>query len=217
MKLSKQTIQTLAGLSLINSNLVIRPGSRLQSCSAARNIFAFVDIEETFDTEFGIYDLREFLGSVGIFTDPEIEFTETAAVITEGKSSISYLSADPSILITPKGQPKLPSVEVEFDITADQMSKVVKTASILKVGFVSVVGVDGKIFVKVHDKANKNSNHFSLEVGETELNFAVNFKVDVLKMPAEDYNIKISKQGIAQFTGDKKLYVVGAETDSSFA
>lgn len=216
MKLSKQTQAILAGLSLINTNLVVKPGNRLQSCSAAKNIFAFVDVEETFPVEFGIYDLKEFLGALSVYNDPDVEFNDKTAVISEGKSSITYLSADPSILITPKGQPKLPSVDVEFSITADQLGKVVKTASILKVPFVSVVGDGQTIKLKVHDKSNPNSNKFSLDVGETDASFQVNFKIDVLKMPAEDYNVQISKKMMAQFTGDKKIYVVGAETDSVF-
>lgn len=216
MKLSKQTQAILAGLSLINTNLVIRQGNRLQSCSAAKNIFAFVDVEETFPTDFGIYDLKEFLGALSVYNDPDVEFNEKSAVISEGRSSITYLSADPSILITPKGQPKLPTVDVEFNITADQLGKVVKTASILKVPFVSVVGDGQVIKLKVHDKGNPNSNNFSLDVGSTDSTFQVNFKIDVLKMPAEDYSVQISKKMMAQFTGDKKIYVVGAETDSVF-
>lgn len=216
MKLSKATQNILNGLSQINSNLIIKPGNKLSSCSAAKNIFAFVDVEETFATEFGIYDLREFLGAISIFDDPDIEFGDKYATISEGNSSIRYLSADCSILISPKGQPKPPSVDVEFSVTADQISKVVKTAAVLKVGFVSVIGDGEKIQLKVHDKANKNSNQFAIDVGVTENTFAVHFKIDVLKMPPDNYNVQISKKMMAQFTGEKKVYVIGAETDSTF-
>jgi len=217
VKLSKQTLATLANLSLINSNIIIKPGNLLSSCSAAKNIFAFVTVEENFDTEFGIYDLKEFLGAVTVFDDPDVEFKDKEVTISEGRNQIRYLSADTSILISPKGQPKLPSVDVEFSVTADQLSKIVKTASVLKVGFVSVVGNGEKIVLKVQDKANKNSNNFSIEIGDTDKMFEVHFKVDLLKMPADDYQVQISKAKIAQFSGEKKVFILAAETDSTFA
>ena len=216
MKLSKQTQAALAGLALINSNLLIKAGSKLGTCTAAKNLFAFIEVEEKFESEFGIYDLKEFLGALSVFDDPDVNFGERQATISEGKNNIRYLSAEASVLIHPKGQPKLPSVDVEFDLSGETLARVIKTASILKVDFVSVIGEDGKILLRVHNKGNKNSNQFEVEVGTTPDDFAIHFKADILKMPVEDYNVQISKQKIAQFTGDKKLYIVGAETDSTF-
>ena len=216
MKLSKETLQIMNGLSQINTNLVIKEGNRLSSCSPARNIFAFVDIEESFDKSFGIYDLREFLGAVAVFDNPEIEFTEKYAKIGDDTSSIVYVSADPSILIAPKRHMTIPTVDVEFDMSADLLGKIVKSASILKVGVVSFIGDGKSIVIKVHDKTNDSSNQFKINVGDTDKTFAVHFKVELLKMPIEDYTFQISKQKIGQFVGDKKVYIVGAEVDSSF-
>ena len=61
MKLNQNTQNILKNFSEINTNILIKPGKQLNTISTMRNIFAKADIDEEFDTEFGIYDLNEFL------------------------------------------------------------------------------------------------------------------------------------------------------------
>ena len=44
--------------------------------SAMRNIVALATIEETFETEFAIYDLNEFLAGLSLFKKPVLDFKE---------------------------------------------------------------------------------------------------------------------------------------------
>ena len=61
MKLNENTSAILKNVSEINTNILIKPGSELNTISTMRNIFAKATIQESFDSEFGIYDLNEFL------------------------------------------------------------------------------------------------------------------------------------------------------------
>ena len=64
MKINQNTLDILKNFSEINTNILIKPGTELSTISTMRNIFAKATIAEAFDSEFGIYDLNEFLAVV---------------------------------------------------------------------------------------------------------------------------------------------------------
>lgn len=217
MKLSKQTITLLRNFAGINQNLLIRPGNSIMTVAPNKTSFAVATIEESFDTEFAIYDLNELLGVMSIFTDPDLMFSEKSLVISEGKNRIRYMPADPEVLIFPKKQPKFSdSPECTFNLTAQQLQQIIKASSILKVPVVTVKGDGTKVSILVHDKTNPNSNQFVIDVeSDTSQVFDMHVKVESLKMLNEDYVVDVSFSKILRFTGDKKTYLVTCETDSS--
>ena len=72
MKLNENTKDILKNFSEINTNILIKPGNQLATISTMRNIFAKATISESFEKEFGIYDLNEFLSVVSSLNKPEI-------------------------------------------------------------------------------------------------------------------------------------------------
>ena len=91
LTLSKPTIQILKNFSAINSNLLIRPGNKLVTMSSYKNIVAEAMVEETFEQEFGIWDLSQFLGIITLFEQPELEFHDKYMEISnEAGSSVKY-------------------------------------------------------------------------------------------------------------------------------
>ena len=74
MKLSNETVTVLKNFSTINQNLVIKPGNKISTMSAMKNIVAKATVEETFDREFAIYDLNSFLGELSLFDKPDLDF-----------------------------------------------------------------------------------------------------------------------------------------------
>ena len=217
MKLSKNTINILRNFNSINNNILITPGNKLMTVAANKTAFASAEIEESFDTEFGVYDLSEFLGVLSIFTDPELTFNDKALVIAEGKNRIRYMPADSEVLIYPKKEPRFPDTpDAQLELTMQQLSQVIKAASVLKAPIITFKGDGSKITVLVHDKTNPNSNQFVIDVGEdTDKVFEMHVKVDSLKMLPENYSVMISFNKVIKFVGDKKNYLVTCETDSS--
>lgn len=217
MKLSKPTLALLKNLSTINGNLLIQPGNVLATIATNKTISAEMEVEETFDTEFGIYDLSEFIGVLGIFEDPELEFDKKCLTISEGKNSIRYLPAEASVLVVPKKAKPFPAdAEVSFDLPSNILANIVKSASVLKVPFVTIKGDGSKLSLVVHDKANANSNQFNIDIGSTDKEFAFHMKVDSLKMVPENYKVLISSKKVAKFIGTKKSYMLAMEFDSTY-
>ena len=85
MKLSKQTLAILKNFSMINQSIVIKPGSKLETISNVKDVFADATIEEIFDKQVSIYDLNELLGVISLFEDPEISLEDSYLLLTQGK------------------------------------------------------------------------------------------------------------------------------------
>ena len=65
--LSNRTLDVLKNFSTINSNILVRPGNVINTISPIKNVMAEATVEENFDTEFGIWDLGKFLGTISLF------------------------------------------------------------------------------------------------------------------------------------------------------
>ena len=59
--ISKQTLGILKNFSSINSNILISPGNVIKTISPMKNIMSKSTVKETFETEFGIWDLNKYL------------------------------------------------------------------------------------------------------------------------------------------------------------
>ena len=94
MKISEATIEVLRNFASIQPNLVVSAGSNLKSISEARNIMVSADISETFDKDFGIYDLNEFLSAFNLIDGAELEFTDNAVLIKGADDKVVYRFAN---------------------------------------------------------------------------------------------------------------------------
>lgn len=217
MKLSKDTVAVFKNFAGINSNLLLKAGNKVATISSQKNVMADTVVAESFPAEFGVYDLNEFLGAMSIFEDPELTFSEKFVTISEGGRSIKYFAAAADVLVAPQKAITFPEAEVNFTLTASQLDMIRKTASVLRSDDLSIVGDGSKITAVVGDKKNATGNSFSEKVGDTEMSFKVNLKVENLKMLPGDYAVSVSSKKISRFKGARDLvYYVAVEADSSF-
>jgi hypothetical protein len=173
-------------------------------------------VTETFP-DFGIYDLNEFLGAMSLFEDPELTFNDKWVTIEQGGNSIKYFAADASVLTAPQKAITFPDAEIEFPMSANMLSMIQRTASVLRASDVSIVGDGSSITVVVGDKKNATGNSYNSAVGATDKKFKVNLKVENLKMIPGDYQVSISSKKISRFKGAGDLvYYVAVEADSTF-
>lgn len=218
MKISKDTLAILKNFATINGNLLIKKGSVLSTMNVQKNVLADANVSETFPIEFGIYDTNEFLGVIGLFNEPEIEFKEKYATFKEGSSSVKFYAADQSVLTVPQKQVKFPSSEVEFDLSMSQLATIQKTAAVLRAVDVSVIGKDGTLSIIVGDLKNATANNFNIDIGTTEKEFTANLKIENLKLMAQDYKVSISSKKISRFSnvdGNMVTYIA-LESTSTF-
>lgn len=220
MKLEKGTLDILKNFATINTNILIKAGSELSTLAVAKNIMAKVKVKETFDRDFGLFNLNEFLGVISLFEDPDIDLQESFMIIKKGKNKVKYVYANPTILVYPQKEIKMPSVNVELKLTETVIAQIQKSASILGVPDVAFTVEAGEVIAKVCDKKNPSSNAYTvdLEAAEIPAQFTAFFKVENLKMLPDDYKVEVSAKNIARFTGNKLgvVYYIAAEQDSSF-
>lgn len=218
MQFSKDTVSILKSLSAVNTNILFKPGSKLSSISPQKNVMVDIDVAEKFPKEFGIYDLSEFLGVLSLFDDADVTFTDKYATISEGDSSIQYYAADPSILVVPQKSLTFPATDVEFNLSAATLSKVMKTAGVLRSSDVSIVG-DGKaVSIVVADLKSATANSFKISVGKSSVKFTANLKTDNLKLIPGDYEVSLSAKKISRFKHSSipATFFVALESSSRF-
>jgi hypothetical protein len=219
MQLSKETLTVLKNFAGINNNIALRKGSVLKTISPQKNVMASVTIADTFDTDFYVYDLSEFLGTLSVFENPNIEFSAKVAKISEGTEYIDFYNADPSVLLLPPDKNiSFPTAEVEFDLPSAALTKILRTASVLKATDLSVIGDGNTMRISVGDAKNTTSNTFNMTLGETDLTFRANLKIELLKMITQDYKVAISSKKISRWTAvDNDMCVfVALEATSTF-
>ena len=223
MKLNTNTHNILKNFSEINTNILIKPGKELSTISTMRNIFAKASIDESFDTEFGIYDLNEFLAVVSGMNKPELSLQDKHMTISpEGsKSKVKYFYSDPSVIVAPPKEVNMPEAEVTFSLSETNLEQLKKMAAILKSPDLALIGEKGgDIILKVCDKKNDTSNNFDIVVGEgATADYTFYFKVENMKMIPGDYDVSVSSKSISHFK-NKKLpieYWIALEPDSTIS
>lgn len=222
MKINQSTQDILKNFSEINTNILIKPGSELNTISTMKNILAKATINDNFDREFGIYDLNEFLSVVSSLDKPELTLQEKYMTIsTEGsRSKVKYFYSDPSVIVSPTKEVNMPESDVTFSLSESNLAQLRKMAAILSSPDLALIGTkDGDVVLKVCDKKNDTSNKFDIVVGENATaNYTFYFKVENLKMISGDYDVAVSSKSIAHFTNTKLPieYWIALEPDSVF-
>ena len=220
MKLSDKTLTLLKNFSTINQSILFKQGSSLRTISVMKNILAEANIDEDLPKDFGIYDLNQFLNGLGLHNSPELDFADSNyVVIKEGRMRSKYFFADPNVIVTPPDKEiTLPSEEASFELSTQQLDKLLKAAGIYQLPDLSVVGGDGVVKVLVRDKKNDTSNNFSIVVGETESIFSFNFKVENIKILPGTYRVDVSQKLLSRFTCQNYAlkYYIALEPDSTF-
>ena len=222
MKINQTTQDILKNFSEINTNILIKPGSELNTISTMKNILAKATINENFDKEFGIYDLNEFLSVVSSLDKPELTLQEKHLTISaEGsRSKVKYFYSDPSVIVSPTKDVNMPESDVTFSLSESNLAQLRKMAAILSSPDLALVGEKGgDVVLKVCDKKNDTSNKFDIVVGENATaNYTFYFKVENLKMISGDYDVAVSSKSIAHFTNTKLpiQYWIALEPDSVF-
>jgi hypothetical protein len=220
MKLSDKTISVLKNFSSINQSILFKEGSKLRTISVMKNILAEATVTEEFMKDFGIYDLNQFLNGLSLHQSPELDFKNDGyVVIREGKSRSKYFFADPNVIVTPPEKDiTLPSEDVCFEVSTDQLEKLLKASAVYQLPDLSAVGEAGVIKLVVRDKKNDTSNDYAVVVGETEAEFSFNFKVENIKVLPGTYEVVVSQKLLSRFTSKNHdlTYYIALEPDSTF-
>tara|TARA_Y100000034_G_scaffold117065_1_gene156144 strand:- start:221 stop:913 length:693 start_codon:yes stop_codon:yes gene_type:complete len=220
--LSSRTLEVLKNFSTINSNILVRPGNVINTISPIKNVMAEATVEEDFDTEFGIWDLSKFLGTISLFNKPEYEFHENYVKIREENNSteVTYYYSEPRLLTTVNKKINMPETVVSCTLTQSVFSDILRAASVLQVSDIAIRSNEQDIEIVALDKSDSTTNNYSVTIGDntTNADFNFNFKAENLKMLPGDYDINISDKVVSEFNrvNDDLTYWVALESDSTY-
>lgn len=206
MKISQATVSLLQSFANINSNLLVKPGNKMATRSAAGSAQARATVEEDFPVQFAIYDLNQLLSLLSVSSDPEIDFGEKSMTIksTTG-GEIEYYYADASLILAPpESDPTLES-HFKFTLSNSDIQVIQKTAQIVSATMLSVVS-DGKtVFLKINDPKNSTSNTYKKQLGASDETFNVKVSMESFRGVVPDtYDVQI---GHAIAKGNNKVLV----------
>ncbi len=226
MKLSDTTLKILQNFTTINQSLAFKEGKKLRTISPMKNVLAEAEIEEYVPKDFAIYDLPQFLNTVSLYKNADIDVSTNpnyASIKSGGAYQYhqrsKYFFSDPSVIIAPPEKNMvLPDEFISFGISEEQLVKLMKSASILQLPDLSVVGDGGVVKLVVSDRKNDTSNEFAIVVNESKKIFQFNFKIENIKLVTGSYEVVISKKNLAKFYNPnyKLTYFIALEPDSSY-
>lgn len=219
MKLSQRTNEVLKNFSTINNSLLFNEGKVLRTVTETKTLIAKATVDDDFPRQFAIYDLNQFLGSVSLLDDPDFDFGDSSLVAKNGSGSIRYFYADPSMITTaPEKDLDLPSVDVQFKLSAKLLRSVLQASNVLGLPEVTIQGDGQTIRVGATNTRNDTSNAFFQDVDSTDKTFKFIYKVENLKLIQTDYLVSISQKGITHFVNEDNTieYWVANESSSSY-
>lgn len=221
MNISTETLELLKNFSSINSNILVKEGNKIRTISNYKNVLAEATVEEDFDTQFGIWDLNKFLGTVSLFESPTFDFDDKCVTIEgENGSKVVYYYCEPKLLTTITKEIKMPPTVVECELFEYDFKEIQRSASVLQLPDLKISSEGDKVVMTVHDKKDPSSNTYSMNIGDHDgdSDFEFYFKVENLKMLTGDYDIEICENSVAKFTNKNRSlkYWVAMEPCSKY-
>lgn len=208
--MQKHTLDTLKNFASINNGIAIKKGSRLRTISVMDNLFATAALKEEFDRDFAIYDLNEFLATIGLFNDPKMEYKADHILISSGASKIKYFySSDAVVYAAPEKDLAEPAALIKFTLTKSGLDELIKAASVMKLKEVAFNSKGLRAFNKSAG-GNQYTASFDTE-GDDDGEYVVN--IDNLKMVPGTYTVQVSDRFVLfKLQGDAELsYFVAVE------
>ena len=223
MELCENTLDVLRNFSSINQNIMIRSGNNIKTMSVTRNMIATADVSEQFTKDFGIYDLNEFIGVLGLVDTPNLTFEDDFVIVQDstGRSKIKYFYSAEETLTTATKDVKMPEADCKFTLDNSTLNKLKKAAATLGHKEVSIQAKDGVLSLSIVEKQNATSNAFSIDIdGEFKQDAVFNFIIDIanLKILPGDYDVEISSKLITQFKNKEipLTYWIALEKSSTY-
>lgn len=219
MNIDVKTVQILKNFANINPSIAIQEGSVVRTISPTKTILAKASVPDTFTNKFAIYSLSRFLGALSLFEKPDLSFTGSSVVISDGNGRATQYSLCEEALIqkAPDKDLKLQNPDVTFILTDSTLKEIIKALGILGLPDIAIVGDGSSIMIKALDAKGTINDSFTVNIGNTTKTFQAIFKAEnVIKILSGQYTVSISQAGISHFKGQDVEYWISVEANSTF-
>ena len=218
MKLTEKMISVLKNFAAINSSIALSKGNVVKTMDPLKTIVGIAKLDVEFPSEACIYDLTKFISVLSLYKDPDIEFESNHFVITEGNRKTNYTYAEKRLLILPPEKDiELPSEDVVVPLNWEDLETVVKAASKLQLPEIAISCSGESVYIRAINSEVPNADTFDIETNVNsshEFNFIL--KSEKLKLIPQNYEVKISKAGLAKFEGEYVTYFIPCDKKSTF-
>ena len=205
MKLSENTLSVLKNFATINDNIVFRSGNIQRVFADDHAILGEAELDESFPIEFGIYEFNQFLGNISTMNDPELEFNDTFVTMEDNEGSFCFHGCPLQMIKNaPTKSLELNDPDVTFDLSNTLLTKIIKLANVNSLPHLSIIGEDGKLLLKAHQRGNDTSNKLAIEIGKIDKDFIATIKTENLKVIPDDYEIQVKVGAFTKFTSKSK-------------
>jgi len=215
MKFSSDTLSVLKNFSTINPSIVFKPGLVVRTISPQKTVMAAATIDETVETQAGVYDLSRFLSTLALFDNPDVEFGQDRFTIKGGRSELRYTYTSESLMVTPPEKDiVVPDPEVSVNIKWQDIESVRQAAGVLQLPEIAFIGDGSTITMSAVDSKTSTADNYNTVVAEGVSTdpFNMIIKTDNLKLVPADYEVTLSSKGMAHFKSSKVQYWVAIET-----
>lgn len=225
MKLSDNTLSVLKNFGSINPGIFFNKGKVLKTVSSHKNILAQATISDEITSDFGIYDLNEFLSVVSLYKDDlDVQFDSKNLVLTglKGRSNTTYRTCDKNNIVAPPEKDiQMPAPEISFELSSDDFDWVLRTANVLGSPQIAVQSDGKEVKLVTLDLQNDSAHQQSLTISTNGNGnkYKMVFKTEnISKIMSGPYEVKISSKGVSHFTNKKFpiQYWVTTEVGSTF-
>lgn len=225
MKLSNETLGVLKNFGNINSGIFLKQGKTIKTVSTHKNILAQATITDEIPSDFGIYDLNEFLSVVSLHKDDlSLDFDSKNVVISGrgGRSKIKYRACEPTMIVTPpEKQLTMPEPEIAIELSAEDFRWILDSANVLGSPQISVQSDGETISINTVDLQNDSAHTESLTLSTQAdgSKYKMIFKTEnIAKILSGAYDVKISSKGISHFSNKNSPieYWITTEVGSTF-
>lgn len=196
MKLSQKTIEVFKYFSTLSPSILVREGNVLRTRNQAKTISTKAELDESFPQEFVIYSIPEFLKTINLFNEPEIEFNDSHMIIQEGSLKVRYMYAAKELYQNaPENKDYVPSNvnwSMTINLSEEELNNIQKASNVLNLNTVSFTQ-DG---ILVYSDKNKDANNFKMNYKE----FPSLLKIDT-DYP-KDFSINFPSVNFNLFSGE---------------
>ena len=219
MKLSTETLSVLKNFASINSGIEFKQGNVIRTMSSGKTVLAKATIKDDFPQDFCVYDLNQFLLVHSLHKDSELTFDDSNVIFKSGRSSTKYRKTAKEMIVTPPEKTlTLPSVDVSFTLTEEDMGSILKSAAALQSPNIAVESDGDKIFLTAYNATDDAAHTNSIEVSDGNGNkFKMVFLTENLKMITGTYDVQISGKGLSSFTNKNVDIQYFVATESKYS
>jgi hypothetical protein len=220
MKLSNETLTVLKNFATINDGIEFKQGTKLKTVSSSKTVLAEANLKDAFTDEFCVDDLNEFLSVHTLFGDKaELVFDEHNINFQSGRNKLKYRKTAKNMIVTPPEKTlTLPSEDVKFTLSNEDLDSIIKTAKVLSSTHIAIQSEGDNIEVVTYNAELDTAHINSMEIGEGNgKKYKAVFSIDNIKLIPGSYEVTICFKGLSHFknTKDDIQYWIASEAKHS--